>query len=324
VTTAETVDVGSEAGLRDLRLMWRMRAFEEKVRDLRLAGSAVGSIHLGVGQEAIPAGVSDLIGPDDAVFATYRGHSWAIACDVRPEALFGEILGRSTGTNGGRGGSAYLSAPSHRFFGENSIVGAGAPIAVGAALAGRYDGTQRIAVTVFGDGAMNQGAVHEAMNLAAAMRLPVVFLCENNAWSELTAIEEMVGEPELFRRAAGYGMRGERIDGNDPRCVRDRVGEAFEVARAGGGPSLIEAMTARLVGHYVGDPEQYRRPDEKQRDAEREPIAVLSRRLRESGITDEAINAAESDARAEMEIAATAALEAPIADPSTAKEHIYA
>ncbi|OLT15459.1 acetoin dehydrogenase [Pseudonocardia sp. CNS-139] len=307
----------------DLHQVWRMRAFEEKVRELRLAGDAVGSIHLGIGQEAIPVGVSGLVQPQDAVFATYRGHSWAIACGVPPEALFAEILGRATGVNGGRGGSAHLTAPAYRFFGENSIVGAGAPIAVGAALAGRFDGSNRVAFTVFGDGAMNQGSVHEAMNMASAMKLPVVFVCENNTWSELTPIAEMVGDPELYKRAAAYGMPGERIDGNDPAVVRERVGAAFALARAGGGPTLVEAMTARLVGHYIGDVEQYRRPGELDEARRHEPAVKLAEQLRAAGAGEDTIAGAESEARAEMEKAAADALAAPLADPATAKEHLY-
>jgi len=313
----------TERLLADLHQVWRMRAFEEKVRDLRLAGDAVGSIHLGIGQEAIAVGAAELIGPDDAVFATYRGHCWAMACGAAPAALFGEVLGRATGTNGGRGGSAHLSAPAHRFFGENSIVGAGAPIAVGAALAGRFDGSGRVAITVFGDGAMNQGAVHEAMNFAAAMNLPVVFVCENNTWSELTPTDEMVRDAVLYRRAAAYGIPGERIDGNDPAVVRDRLGDAVELAREGGGPTLVEAMTARLVGHYIGDAEQYRRPGELDEARRREPVTRLSGQLRAAGVDETVIEGAESDARAEMERAAAEALAAPLADPATAKDHLY-
>jgi pyruvate dehydrogenase E1 component alpha subunit len=313
----------TEQLLADLHQVWRMRAFEEKVRDLRLAGDAVGSIHLGIGQEAIAVGAAELIGPDDAVFATYRGHCWAMACGAAPAALFGEVLGRSTGTNGGRGGSAHLSAPAHRFFGENSIVGAGVPIAVGAALAGRFDGSGRVAITVFGDGAMNQGAVHEAMNFAAAMNLPVVFVCENNTWSELTPTDEMVRDAVLYRRAAAYGIPGERIDGNDPAVVRDRLGDAVELAREGGGPTLVEAMTARLVGHYIGDAEQYRRPGELDEARRREPVARLSGQLRAAGVDETVMEGTERDARAEIERAAAEALAAPLADPATAKDHLY-
>lgn len=309
--------------LADLRAVWRMRAFEEKVRDLRLAGDAVGSIHLGIGQEAIAVGASGLIGPQDALFATYRGHSWALACNVPPTALFAEVLGRATGINGGRGGSAHLNAPAYRFFGENSIVGAGAPMAVGAALAGRFDGSNRVALTVFGDGAMNQGAVHEALNFAAAMNLPVVFLCENNTWSELTPIADMVREPRLYKRAAAYGIPGERIDGNDPAIVRAKLTDAFEMAREGGGPTLVEAMTARLVGHYIGDAEVYRRPGELEEARRHEPVTRLSEQLRAAGTGQAVIDAAERDAREEMDRAAAQALADPLADPTTAKDQLY-
>ena len=156
-------------------------------------------MHLCIGQEAGPVGVCSVLGPDDALFSTYRGHGWAIARGVPLHEMFAELLGRESGVNGGRGGSAYLTAPQYGFNGENSIVGGGVPIALGAALAGRYDGTNRVAVTVFGEGAMNQGSVNEALNLAAAFLLPVLFVCENNEWSELTPTKDMVGESDMWR-----------------------------------------------------------------------------------------------------------------------------
>lgn len=310
--------------LADLRAMWRIRALEEKVRELRLAGDIVGSVHLCNGQEAGPVGACTELLPDDALFATYRGHGWALARGVPADAMIAELAGRQTGVCGGRGGSAYFTGPQYGFYGENSIVGAGLPIAVGAALAGRFDGTERVAMTVFGDGALNQGASHEALNMAAAFGLPVVFVCENNYWSELTPINEMVGEPELWRRAAGYGMAGERIDGNDPEAVRTAVRAAVRRARAGGGPALLELMTQRLVGHYIGDVEQYRRPGELDAARAAEPIVRLRKSLAEQGIPESTLADAEAAARTEMDQAAEAALAAPVADPSTAKEHVYA
>lgn len=310
--------------LADLHGMWRIRALEEKVRQLHLAGDIVGSVHLCIGQEAGPVGTCTELLPDDALFATYRGHGWAMARGIPAEPLLAELLGRRTGVNWGRAGSAYFTAPEYGFHGENSIVGAGAPIAVGAALAGRHDGTQRSAVTVFGDGAMNQGAVHEALNMAAAFALPVVFICENNTWSELTPIDEMVGDPALWRRAAGYGMPGHRVDGNDPRAVRSAVHEALALARTGGGPTLLELMTSRLVGHYIGDAEHYRRPGELDRAREIEPIVRLSAALTQAGMAYEAVADAEARARTEIDRAAKSACAAPHADPRTGKDHIYA
>ncbi len=305
----------------DARALSRLRAFEEQIRDLWVAKEVVGSTHLDIGQEAVPVGISGALRAEDALFATYRGHGYALARGVPAVDMMAELLGRQTGINGGRGGSAYLTAPGYGLYGENSIVGAGAPIAAGAALAGRYDGSGRVAVTVFGDGAMNQGSVHEAMNFASAMKLPVVFVCVNNGWSELTPIADMVADPELFHRAAAYAMHGERIDGNDPALIRERVGDLVERARAGEGPALIEAMTARLVGHYIGDAEVYRRPGEMDAAAAAEPLVAIGRRLAEVGLSIDPIY---EEAKVEMRAAADIALQAPKADPNSAKEHVYA
>lgn len=309
--------------LDDLRQIWRMRAFEEKVVELRLADDVVGSVHLGSGQETLPAVLASVMAPDDAVFATYRGHTWALGCGVPPQRLFAELMGRTSGINGGRGGSAHFSAPAYRFFGENSIVGAGAPIAAGSALAGRFDGSGRVALTVFGDGAMNQGSVHEALNFTSAMKLPVVFLCENNSWSEMTAIDEMVADPQLFHRASAYAMKGERFDGNDPVVARQHLAGAFDYARSGQGPVLLEAMTARLAGHYIGDVQQYRRPGELNQAKENDPIRRLRERLSHAGYGTEDLDAIESQARAEMDAAVESARADALADPTTAKEYLY-
>jgi TPP-dependent pyruvate/acetoin dehydrogenase alpha subunit len=308
----------------DMTGMLRIRRFEERVRDLRLAGDIVGSVHLCIGQEAGPVGACSVLAEQDAVFATYRGHGWAIARGVPLEPLFAELLGRESGICGGRGGSAYFTAPQFGFYGENSIVGAGAPIALGAALAGRHDGSGRVAVTVFGDGAMNQGSVHEALNFAAAFELPVVFICENNTWSELTPIADMVAEPELWKRAAGYGMHGYRLDGNDPAAVREFVTDAVESARDGEGPVLLELMTERLVGHYIGDAEQYRRPGELEQANAREPLVRIRQALLASGASADDLAVIEAAVAQEIDVASARALPAPLADPTTLKEHLYA
>ncbi|MFF3568631.1 thiamine pyrophosphate-dependent dehydrogenase E1 component subunit alpha [Nocardia jiangxiensis] len=305
----------------DLHAMWRIRAFEEKIQALHKTGDIPGSVHLCIGQEAGPVGACDALGAADALFATYRGHGWAIARGTPIQPLFAELLGRATGVNGGRGGSAYFSAPEYGFYGENSIVGAGASHAVGAALAGRYDGTGRLAMSVFGDGAMNQGAVYEAMNFAAAYGLPVLFICENNRYSELTPIREMVANEQLTDRATALGIRARRIDGNDPAAIRSTVAEFAATARDGGGPGFIETITQRLVGHYIGDVQQYRPPRELEADALIEPIAVATAELVRTGVDTARIERA---AREEVAAAAAQALTDPIADPATAKEHLYA
>lgn len=311
-------------GLDDLHAMWRIRALEEKVRDLRLADVVVGSVHLTIGQESIAVAACGQLRSADALYATYRGHGWAVARGVPPREIFGELLGRVTGVNGGRGGSAHFSAPQYGFQGENSIVGAGAPIAVGAALAGAHDGSGRVAMTVFGDGAMNQGGVTEAMNFAAAFGLGVVFVCENNRYSELTPINDMVANPDLSQRATALGIPAVRVDGNDLAQVRTAAKLSLETAANGRGPSFIEAHTQRIVGHYIGDAEHYRPAGELDADREVEPIARLSRELAANGVSEEALAHCESRARHEMDATAEAALQDPQVDPDTAKEHLYA
>lgn len=317
-------DSQRDALLEHLTVMHRIRYFEEKVLELRLAGSIIGSVHLCNGQEAIPVGARAALEPRDAVFATYRGHGYALACGVPPEQLFAELLGRASGVNGGRGGSAYFSAPEWGFYGENSIVGAGAPIALGAALAARYDGSNRVAVTAFGEGALNQGAVHEAMNMASAFNLPLVLICENNTYSELTPIKDMVRSNELYKRASAYAMPSERIDGNDPEVVREAVSRAVQLARDGGGPSLIEAMTERLVGHYIGDAELYRPTGEVEAAQQREPITRTRLRLQEMNVKLEQLDALAAQALNEIITAAEKALKAPLADAARVLEHLYA
>ena len=323
-SASEIAGGANGALLADLQRMEEIRAFEDRTKELRMSGRIIGSVHLCTGQEAIPVGACSVLEPGDAVFATYRGHGWALACGSDPRRLFAELLGRETGTNGGRGGSAYLSDPDVGFYGENSIVGAGAPIAMGAALAARYDGSGRVAVCAFGDGAMNQGAVHEAMNMAAAFDLPVVYVCENNEWSELTAVADVVRDDRLHRRAAAYGMPGERIDGNDPDAVRDAVGRAVALAREGGGPSLVEAMTRRIAGHYIGDREEYRRPGEMEEILAAEPLVRARKRLVAEGVEEAALDDLRERVREEMDAAASAALNDPPASTDTVKEHVHA
>lgn len=316
--------IDTVTGIKDLAAMWRIRAFEETVHRLRMDNQIVGSVHLCNGQEAVAIGGCSVLRPHDALFATYRGHGWALASGVPPHALLAELLGRSTGVNGGRGGSAHFSAPEYGFYGENSIVGAGVPIAVGAALAARYDHSNRVVMTVFGDGAINQGGVSEAMNLASAMKLPVIFVCENNRYSELTPIADMVGNPDLAARATALNIPAVHTDGNDPAQVRVAMQMALSAADAGRGPSFIEAHTQRIVGHYIGDAQQYRSAQEREADDKREPIARLSVALRSAGIGQSGVDQIEDSARHEMELAEAGALKDPIADIASVGEHLYA
>lgn len=317
-------DTSPTQSLADLAAMHRIRLLEEKITELRKQQIIQGSIHLCIGQESIYVGARGALNDEDRVFSTYRGHGWAMACGVPAEAILAELMGRETGVCRGRGGSAMFSAADYGFYGENSIVGAGAPIACGAALAARVQGESRVALTAFGDGAMNQGGVHEAMNFAAYLNLPVLFICENNTYAELTPIGETVRDPDLYKRAAAYGMPGVRIDGNDVAAVRECVAHHAQMARAGKGPALIEMMTQRLVGHYYGDMQSYRPKGELTEAKKHEPIARLRQALLAKGTQAAELDAIEAAARDHIETAAQAALAAAPASISTVKEHLYA
>ena len=305
------------------RAMAIIRAFEDRCMELKTAGEIPGSIHLCSGQEAIPVGAMRALRPGDAVSATYRGHGWAIAAGISLVDLFAELFGRNSRLNGGRAGSPYFSSPAQGFVGENSIVGAGVPVAVGAALAAKHDGSGAVSIVSLGDGALNQGSVHEAFNFASVYALPLVIVVENNVYSEMTPIVDMVRVQPLSKRAEGYGMPGVTVDGNDPQVVEEAVQVAVERARSGGGPSLIEALTERLVGHYSGDLQQYRPPGEIASAREREPLARIRRATDqgEEGVAQ--LDAIDREIAALINDAVAAAREIPFPSPESATEHMY-
>lgn len=308
---------------RDLAAMYRIRFFEERVTELRKGQQIQGSVHLCIGQEGIYVGACNALRADDYVFGTYRGHGWALARGVPPELLFAELLGRETGVCKGRGGSAYFSAPDWGFYGENSIVAAGAPIGCGAALTSRIRGESRVALTAVGDGAMNQGAMHESMNFAAYLNLPMVFICENNTYAELTPLVETVRVPAMHRRGMPFGIAGERVDGNDVALVRAAVSRHVSRARNGEGPGLIELMTQRLVGHYYGDMQSYRPKDEISKAKKVEPIVRLQERMAEQGASQDLFSRIETTVFKEIAEAAERALNAPLANPEALQNHLY-
>lgn len=307
-----------------LATMYRIRYMEDKITELRKQQLIQGSVHLCNGQEAIYAGSLAGLRKGDRVFSTYRGHGWALACGVPAAGIIAELLGRESGVCRGRGGSAYFSAADWGFYGENSIVGAGAPIACGSALAGSIRGDGSVSLTAFGDGAMNQGGIHEAMNFAAYLHLPVLFVCENNTYAELTPLAETVRDPLLYKRAQAYGMPSERIDGNDAEAVAQCVARYAEAARQGQGPALIEMMTQRLVGHYYGDMQSYRPKGELAQARLDEPIARLRGELSSRGIAVAHLDDIEAAAHREIEEAAAQALAAPPASTTDILEHLYA
>lgn len=309
--------------LRAYRQMLIIRRFEERCLALSTAAEPVmaGSLHFCAGQEAIPVGAMAAIDREDRVVATYRGHGWALERGVSVDELLAECCHRASGINGGRAGSPYVMAPWLGFVGENSIVGAGVPIAAGCALASVFLGTGRIAVVSFGDGAINQGALHEGIAFAAARRLPVVLVCENNAWSEMTPISETVPFTRLADRALGYGIPAVTIDGCDPLAVHDAIAEAAARARQGEGPTFIECDTVRLMAHYNRDIEHYRPADDLEAARARDPIP-RARTAAEVSSSEAEVAAVELEVQELIDAATERALSAPAPDPGTARQHV--
>lgn len=301
------------------RQMVRLQAFERELNALSQSGQLRGSLHLAQGQEAVPAGACLALAKDDYLTATYRGHGYVLAkgCDL--ESVVAEVLGKATGLGKGKGGKMHLFDLEHGLLGTNGIVGAGVGTAVGAALASWQDGSKRVALAVFGDGAINQGHVHECFNLAALYSLPVIFLCENNFYAEMTPLARSHGNTDLCARAGSYGMTAVAVDGNDPEAVYQAVHSAVERARRGEGPAFIEAMTYRTIGHYQADPgTAYRTPEEVARWREKSPIGILEAKL---GKRAEAIRHEEE---AKVKAAVSKALAASDPLPEDALTEVFA
>jgi 2-oxoisovalerate dehydrogenase E1 component len=313
----------TKTGLDLYRSMLEIRSLEERAFALGADGVVAGSMHFCAGQEAVPVGARAALQDGDRVVATYRGHGWAVAWGIPLPQLLGEIAQRSGGVNGGRAGSPYLMDPDRGFIGENSIVGAGIPIADGVAMAAQRVASDRVCVVTIGDGAMNQGATHEGLNFAAVRNLPVIFIVENNQWSEMTPISLTTKVNNLSERAAGYGIPAVTIDGNDPEVVRGAVAEAAERARSGQGPTLIEAKTVRLMGHYNRDVEHYRTEEDRNASLTHDPLPRLRSKLLGEGIAESEIAAVESQVARYLDEVVEEVLDMPLPDPATALDHVY-
>ncbi len=271
------------------RTMRRIRAFDEKVAELFEGGEIKGTAHSYVGQEAVAAGVCASLGPEDFMASHHRGHGHCIAKGARLDLMMAELMGRGSGYCQGLGGSMHIADLGLNILGANGIVGAAMPLSTGAGLAARLDGSGRVAVAFFGDGASNQGVFHESLNLASVWKLPIVFVCENNQYALSTSYRDTTSVDQVAERASAYGIPGRTIDGNDVVEVYEAVREAVERARAGGGPTLVEAMTYRWGGHSmranIRDP---RGEEEYASWMERDPVRRVERELREVEIADEA------------------------------------
>lgn len=314
----------SEERLRELlRTMLLIRRFEERVEDRFRAGELPGFLHVAIGEEAVAVGVCEALGPADVISSTHRAHAHTIAKGTSANAVMAEMYGKAEGCSHGYGGSMHLYDVSVGNLGANAVVGGGLPMMVGAALAFKMRGEDRVAVPFFGDGATNTGAFHESMNLAALWRLPVVFVLENNGWAESTPSDDHLPLPveELHRRADAYGMRWLKVDGQDVSAVYEAAAEARAHA-ASEGPVLLHARTHRLTGHYVGDPQVYREKGEVRRLFEtHDPIELLRARL---GLTDEEFAALDEDASAEADGSVAFAQAGTDPKPEDALKWVYA
>ncbi len=306
------------------RRMVRIRLFEDKAWDGRT--EIPGIIHTSIGMEASIVGACMALRADDYMVGTHRSHGHPIGKGAEIDRLFAELMGKVTGVNQGKGGSMHLSDFSVGSLGETSIVGSGLPVATGAALGAQMQGVDRVTLCFFGDGAAAQGTFHESLNLASIWNLPVVYLCENNAYGEMSRHDAMSAVPNIADRAAGYNMPGVVVDGQDVLAVFDAVSAAVERARAGRGPSLVETKTYRYYGHS-GGPEAtaaYRSQEEVDLWRQRDPIETLGAHLVTEGIaTEDDLELISSDERDGVDKAWQFALDSPFPEPSAAFDHLF-
>jgi pyruvate dehydrogenase E1 component alpha subunit len=298
--------------------MVRIRLFEETLAELYRQRRLVGVVHLSIGQEATAVGVCSALRDGDQITSTHRGHHHMLARGLDPQRMFAEILGRAGGYCGGKGGSMHVSAPAEGAVGANGIVGGGIAHAVGLALAAQRLGSGGVAVAFFGDGAANQGVLYESLNLAVLWRAPVVFVCENNGYTEFTPTDAVTAGESIAGRAAGFGLPATPVDGDDVVAVRAAAEEAVERARSGGGPSFLECRTTRWRGHHEGE-ESYAKPY-RELVAPADPIDRLEHALGAPGLRA----AVEPEERAVVEAALAAAESQPEPPAARAFEDVFA
>ena len=302
-----------------------IRAFEEAVAQLYMGGEIRGSFHPCVGQEATAVGGCFALAPEDYMTCTYRGHGASIAKGIDVNAAMAEMLGKRTGVSKGKGGSMHWTEPSIGLLGENAIVGAGVPIAAGAAFTAQLDNTGRVALTYFGDGAINQGMFLETLNIAQLWKLPFILVCENNLYAEMTPLADSNPNRSVAERAAGFAMRSCTVDGNDVLVMYDTVAEARQRALAGEGPTFIEALTYRQMGHMIGDAETYRTKEEVAEWKKRDPILRLREHLAQKhSVTDAEFAALDERIAQRIASAVAFAKESPAPSPEEVWDDVWA
>jgi len=299
-------------GMAVLREMLRIRRFEEKAAELYTQGKIRGFLHLCIGEEAVAVGALRALAPEDNVVSTYREHGHALVRGMPMTSLMGELYGKASGCSRGRGGSMHFFDAGRRFYGGNAIVGGGLPLAVGLALADAMQQRGAVTLCLFGDGAVAEGEFHESMNLAALWHLPVLFVCENNLYAMGTALVRHQAQPDIARKADGYGIVAETVDGMSPGAVARAVAAHVEAIRGGVGPRLVVAQTYRFRAHSMYDPELYREKAEVEQWKLRDPIPALAATLRDRGALDDAgLAKLEREITAEIDAAIAAAEAAP-------------
>jgi acetoin:2,6-dichlorophenolindophenol oxidoreductase subunit alpha len=319
------VDVSREMAADMYRRMYRSRSFELAAIEKLGSGEIPGGLHTSVGQEASIVGSCLALRADDYMVGNHRSHGHPIGKGARVDRLFAELMGKATGINSGLGGSMHLSDFGVGSLGETSIVGSGLPVATGAALGSKMQGNDRVTMCFFGDGASNEGTFHESLNLAAVWQLPVVYLCENNGYGQLSAVSEMVPVPNVADRAAAYGMPGVTVDGQDVISVYEAASEAVGRARSGGGPSLVETKTYRYHNHSYKLPSRpYRDEAEVDEWRRRDPVQLFrSRLLAEDVLGDAEVKAIEDEVGEEIAAAVAFAESSPFPPPEAAFEHVF-
>jgi TPP-dependent pyruvate/acetoin dehydrogenase alpha subunit len=324
-TLAVNDDIGEELRLRMYRMQVEIRAAEQRAFDLFLQNLVKGTSHLSLGQEAVAVGFAAAMRPGDLSFCTYRGHAHTLARGVPVEKVLGELMQRDNGLMRCKGGSMHLTSAEHGVMGSYAIIGAHLPIACGAALRAQYKGQDDVSVCFFGDGTTNIGAFHEALNFAVVWKLPVVFVCENNLYMEYTPIGDVTAvEYPAADRAAAYGLDRIVIDGNDADIIYRTARAAYERARAGHGPSLIECLTYRHSGHSRADPAKYRPEGELDRWKERDPIKIYRERLQQFGIAEQVILKVEEETARMIDSATEACKAAPPPSMDLLTADVYA
>lgn len=307
------------------RQMVLIRAFEEHAEEQYARGRVAGFLHVYIGEEATGVGVVSAMQDRDHLITHYRDHGYALARGVPPDAAMAELFGKATGIVHGRGGSMHFSDVTKNFWGGYAIVGGHIPLASGLALASQYQEQDAVVVCVFGDGATNAGAFHEAANLASVWKLPVIFLVENNLYGMGTAVEYVSAVNDMSRKAMAYDMASARVDGQDVLAVREATQAALEHCRAGNGPFLLETLTYRFRGHSMADPEAYRSKEEVNRYRKDDPIPLFRNKLLSDGVaTQEEFDQIDADALKQVEQAVEFAEQSPVPDPSTLADFILA